>query len=162
MYSEKGLGTTFRIYLPLLDQPLQREQPELSYKTIPKGDETILLVDDDADVRKITELHLNDLGYRVLVADNGKAALSTFKDNREAIQLLITDVIMPKMNGIELYEEIHKLNVYIPAIFMSGYAAEIIEEKTLPIGNVTFLSKPIKTEILLSSVRKMLDSGKSN
>ncbi len=115
-----------------------------------------------ADVRKITELHLNDLGYRVLVADNGKAALSTFKDNREAIQLLITDVIMPKMNGIELYEEIHKLNVYIPAIFMSGYAAEIIEEKTLPIGNVTFLSKPIKTEILLSSVRKMLDSGKSN
>ena len=160
VYSEKGHGTTFRIYLPLFDQLQSVEQPEPLNEIILQGNETILLADDDAAVRQVTTMLLENSGYKVLVADNGEKALSLFKENRKVIQLLITDVIMPRMNGKALYDEISKLDPNIPAIFISGYSGEIIDEKIIPPGNVTFLSKPIKPNRFLIAIRKMLDSDK--
>jgi len=156
--SEKGQGTTFKIYLPLLCQLPESKKPEQRDKILPKGNETILLVDDDAAVRQMTTWLLEKSGYRLIVADNGETALSTFKDNQDAIQLLITDVIMPRMNGKELYEEISRIKTNIPAIFMSGYTAEIMGEKMPPRADTLFLSKPLKPEQLLIAIRQMLDA----
>lgn len=161
VYSEIGHGTIFRIYLPLLNQLHQEAQTEPLKKTIPGGHETILLVDDDFAVRTVTTLILENSGYVVHAAENGETALLMFRNNRETIQLLITDVIMPRMSGKELFEEIHKLNATIPVVFMSGYTSEIMEEMMLPHGNVTFLSKPIKSEQILIAARQMLDADQS-
>jgi len=160
VYSEKGHGTTFRIYLPLFDQFHCTEQPEPPNEILLQGDETILLADDDVAVQQVTTTLLESSGYKVLVADNGEKALSLFKENREVIQLLIIDVIMPRMNGKALYDEISKLDPNIPAIFMSGYSGEIVDEKIIPPGNVTFLSKPIKANRFLITIRDMLDRDK--
>ena len=157
VYSEKGHGTTFRIYLPLIDQLQSTEKPETLNEILLQGNETILLADDDVAVQQVTTMLLESSGYKVIVADNGEKALSLFKENQEVIQLLITDVIMPRMNGKVLYEEISKLDPNIPAIFMSGYSGEIIDEKILPPGKVTFLSKPIKANRFLIAIRQMLD-----
>ena len=157
--SEKGYGTTFRVYLPLLDQPLLGDRSPQRPEPLPGGHETILLVDDDLDIRKVATLLLEDYGYRVLSADNGETALALFRDNRDEIRLLITDVVMPRMNGKELFEEIHRLGARLPAMFMSGYACDITDTTLATAGQAAFLSKPIKLDHFLMTIRRMLDSA---
>ncbi len=157
--SEKGQGTLFRIYLPLLNKSKKSEQPQQSRDYFPRGDETILLADDDAAVRNVTTMLLEDSGYKVLVADNGETALSIYQKRHEEIRLLITDVIMPKMNGIELLEEVYKINANARVIVMSGYTDQIMNEKLLTLENALVLSKPLKSSMLMLSVRQLLDAG---
>ncbi len=156
--SEEGHGTTFSIYLPIQHQSQKGERlPELQGKTTPKGNETVLLVDDDAQVRKIVTSYLEISGYTVLATENGESALTMFKDHPEKIHILITDIIMPKKNGLELHKEISSIHGIIPTIFISGYSAEIMEDATFPQGNVAFLSKPLKPATLLNEIRQLLD-----
>jgi len=155
VYSEPGQGTTFKIYLPLLDVPLQNASPE-DDEALPMGDETILLVEDDKTIRHMTRALLERSGYRVLMAVDGEDALSVFRDNQDAIRLIVTDVIMPRKNGREAVEEINKIRSGIPVIFMSGYSADILTRRGIAEDSVNYLSKPLKPMVLLKKIRSLL------
>ena len=134
--SEPNNGTTFRIYLPLsYGQPTER--PEEA-KTLPsKGTATLLLVEDEAGIRLMTRKYLESLGYTVLEADTGEQAWTIFNEHKDAIQLLITDIIMPGMRGDELVHRIREERPSMPAIYISGYVdtGEFDQE-------TSFLEKP--------------------
>jgi len=118
--SEPNHGTTFRIYLPLSrHQPTEiREEA----RTPPlKGTGTLLLVEDEAGIRLMTRKYLESLGYTVLEADTGEEAFVIFNEHKDAIQLLITDMIMPGMRGDELVRRIREQRPYMPAVYISGY-----------------------------------------
>jgi two-component system, cell cycle sensor histidine kinase and response regulator CckA len=155
VYSEPGQGTTFTIYLPLVEAEIE-EEPAMEAAGVTGGTETILLAEDDGAVRDMTAMLLRNSGYRVLLAGDGEEALSVFRNHQEEIQLVITDVIMPKRNGRDLYEEIRKIKFGMPVIFMSGYAADIMGS-TVSIGDkVRYLSKPLKPAELLRHIREVL------
>lgn len=118
--SEPNNGTTFRIYLPFsLHQPTETREEE---KTAPcHGSGTLLLVEDEAGIRLMTRKYLESLGYTVLEADTGEEAFSIFNEHKDAIQLLITDMIMPGMRGDELVRRIREERPHIPAVYISGY-----------------------------------------
>jgi two-component system cell cycle sensor histidine kinase/response regulator CckA len=156
VYSEPGKGTTFKIYFPLI-QP-QAEEEELSKSFISKtGDETILVAEDDIQVRDLIKQLLELFGYNIIVAKDGEDAIDIFTKNEDKISLLLLDVIMPKKNGKEVYDEIKKRKPQIKAIFISGYSSDIIHKKGILEEGLDFLSKPILQEILLSKVREVLD-----
>lgn len=154
-YSELGKGTTFKIYLPLAES---REE-EKSVVLLPpeKGTETVLLAEDDETVRRSTKEILEHWGYEVIEAENGEDAIKVFNENMDKIQILILDVIMPKMNGKEAYEEIKKIKPDIKALFMSGYTANIIHKKGILEEGINFISKPVSPNELLRKVREVLD-----
>jgi CheY-like chemotaxis protein len=154
--SEPEKGTTFKIYFPIF--PAKAEEEEATDPSIVKtGKETILVAEDDVHVRELVKQLLEIFGYNVIVAKDGQDALDAFMQHRYTIQLLLLDVIMPKKNGKEVYDEIKKLNPNIKAIFISGYSADIIHNKGIVEEGLDFLSKPILQEILLNKVREVLD-----
>jgi CheY-like chemotaxis protein len=157
LYSELGKGTTFKVYFPsveaLPDAVLETRREE----TVRGGTETILLAEDEESVRRLTERVLEDLGYKVLVARNGEEAIEIFKQN-EDIALAVLDVIMPRKGGKEAYEEMHKANLNLKVIFMSGYPANAIHESFILIAGVPFLPKPFGPSTLARKVREVLDS----
>jgi len=155
MQSEPGEGTSFRIFLPLTDRPPKNEDLDGACLWA-TGSETILLVEDCAAIRNVTGQLLEEHGYRVLTAGNGEEALEIFQGAAEQIELLITDLVMPRMNGRELHQEICRLSPQLPTIFMSGYTANIIEEKGSLDERVSLLFKPIKLETLLRKIRDVL------
>jgi len=130
VYSELGRGTTFKIYLPITHAEVEERKPTETTTTI-GGTETILMAEDDEEVRKFTKSVLEEFGYTIIEAVNGEDAITKFIENKDTIQLLLFDVIMPKKNGIEAYEEIIKIKPDIKAIFTSGYPADVIQKKGL-------------------------------
>jgi len=157
VYSEPGHGTTFNIYLPLCSEAQAEAVPE--NRQVRRGTETILLVEDDAGVRALVTSVLTAHGYRVIEACDGEDALGKFTGNRESIELLILDVIMPKKNGKETFLEISALNPGIKAIFISGYTADIIEKNGLIDRGLHLLSKPLLPNQLLAKVREVLETA---
>lgn len=154
--SEPDKGTTFKIYLPLF--PSKVEEEKITVPSIARtGEETILVAEDDLHVRELVKQLLEIFGYNVIVAKDGKDAIDTFIKHRDKIQLLLLDVIMPKKNGKEVYDEIKKLSPHMKVIFISGYGADIIHNKGIINEGLDFLSKPIMQEILLNKVREVLD-----
>ncbi|MGC2062879.1 MAG: ATP-binding protein, partial [Thermodesulfovibrionales bacterium] len=161
VHSKPGEGATFRIYLPILKAALhETEQPEkASYPE--RGYETVLLAEDDEMLRVLSESVLAEFGYEVIVAVDGEDAVKKFKENRDRIQLFISDLVMPKKNGKEVYDDIRNICPDIKTIFVSGYSPEIVRDKA-PLGNdVTILYKPISPMDLLRKVRTILDKGKA-
>jgi PAS domain S-box-containing protein len=158
VYSEVGRGTTFRIYFPRLAKmsPQKPEQPTLT--STRGGDETILFVEDDASLRASVRKILSRLGYRVLEAINGLEALEVWKQNRDGIHLLLTDLIMPGgMTGKDLGERLLKENPRLKVIYASGYSAEI-DAKDFPLEEgVNFLTKPFQAQKLAQIIRNCLD-----
>lgn len=155
--SEPGLRTTFRIYLPLSIG--ERETAEHPEPSSPRGGtETILLAEDDATVRELTRQVLEEFGYRVIEAANGVDAVSTFTDRVDEIQLLLCDLIMPKMNGREVLDEVRKLSPDIRSLFVSGYAADTLRQKGLMEEGMIVAMKPISPLELLRKVREVLDT----
>jgi len=159
VYSEPGKGTTFRIYLPLiaaeaddLDIRVEEERPE-------RGSGTILLAEDDESLREMSLAILRNFGYEVIAAVDGKDAIEKFRLNRDTIQLLLFDLIMPKMTGKEAYDTIRELAPDIRAIFVSGYGTEMLEQKGLIDGTTTLVNKPFSPAELLNKIRTMLDEG---
>ncbi|MDA8325048.1 MAG: ATP-binding protein [Nitrospiraceae bacterium] len=155
--SEPGSGTAFRIYLPLAETPSgDFTQKEAAREGLPPGGaESILVAEDDPVLRDLTSKILLESGYRVIEAENGEDAVGKFMENRGEIKLLILDVIMPRKNGKEAYQEIKKVSPGTRAIFISGYAANIINGES----QTDFISKPVSPNVLLRKVRETLDMG---
>ncbi|MGD0844051.1 MAG: response regulator [Geobacteraceae bacterium] len=159
VYSEPGEGTTFRIYLPLISSEVRVEEIAPEKETLAKGTETILLTEDDESVRGLISIVLKQEGYTVIEAVDGLDAVKKFMENRETIHLLLSDLIMPKMNGIEAYDEMKVWRPGLKAIFASGYAPDIIRQKMSLESGVVLISKPILPYSLLKQVRSILDEG---
>ena len=153
VYSEPGLGTTFKIYFKLIGARAEVVRPAAAQLPLPGGTETILVAEDDGDVRKFITHTLKKFGYRVIEAVDGEDAVRQFAEHKEGIQLLILDLVMPKMNGREAYQEICKLKQGIPALFSSGYTADIINRRGGLDEGINFISKPMTPRDLLVKVR---------
>jgi|GEM_PF-1512355 len=157
VYSEMGKGTTFKIYLPLSEERVIEIKPAPETPVATCGTETLLLAEDDADVRKFTVYVLEEAGYTVIEAKDGEEAINKFMENKDKVQLLLLDVIMPKKNGKEVYDEIVKAKPEIKALFMSGYTANIIHKKGILEEGLDFVLKPVSPTKLLRVVREVLD-----
>ena len=155
-YSEPGHGTLFRIYLPLIDAPVQKD-PSPLVQPPRGGEETILLVEDDAVIREMIGELLEDFGYVVIKAVDGEDAVRRFKEAPSVVQMVILDVIMPKMNGKDACLAISALSPDVKVLFMSGYTADIITDSLIKGNPDRFVSKPIKINELLGKVRTLLD-----
>ncbi len=157
--SEVGKGTEFRIYLPLFAKEFEGTAPtnKQGDSTAPKGTETVLLAEDSDDVRGITREILLSHGYKVIEAIDGEEAVEKFKQTPESIDLLLFDVIMPKKNGKEAYEEIKRLRPDVKVLFLSGYATDILSKRNMLGEGINFLPKPVTPPVLLKKVRDVLD-----
>ncbi len=155
--SKPGKGTTFFIYLPRHEKPSKKLPEKTPVQKIPPGKETILLVEDEAAILKMTKRILEKLGYAVLVANTPGEAIHLAKNYHDEIHLLMTDVIMPEMNGRDLAR--HILSVYpdISCFFMSGYTADIIAHHGVLEADVHFIHKPFTARELAVKLRKALD-----
>ncbi len=162
VYSEPGHGTTFKIYLPRCEEPLEELPPAAPAREAAPGTETILLVEDEPEVRRLVEKLLRLKGYRVLSAGSPADAVATAKRHDDAIHLLLTDVIMPGMNGRELARLLAAGRPAMRVLYMSGYAdAAMNQHGILPPGTA-FLSKPFTPELLARKIREVLDGGVVN
>ncbi len=156
VYSEPGKGTTFKIYLPLIHAEIT-DTKEIELPISKGGTETILVAEDDAMVRKFMREVLEGAGYTVIEAKDGEDAIDVFIENKDRIQLLILDVIMPKKNGKEVYETLKESNPYIKALFISGYSADILHKKGIISEGPEVILKPISSDNLLRKIRDLLD-----
>lgn len=157
VYSEPGRGATFRLYLPLVVAEEPEDKSAMEEKAPAHGTETILVAEDDESLRTLARTTLTRLGYTVIEAADGEEAVQKFKENQACIQLLLFDIIMPKMNGQGAYEAINKIRPGVKAIFMSGYAPDLIREKAALGDTVPLLAKPLSPTELLQKVRATLD-----
>ena len=154
--SKLGVGTKFRIYLPLTDVAADGLDDELSAPAI-GGSETILLVEDEDAVRELVSRLLVKQGYDVVPYSSGADALAYCRDNLAGVDLLLTDVVMPKMSGKELSEQATSLRVGLKTLFMSGYTDALIAQRGVLATGENLITKPFKPEKLLSRVRSLLD-----
>lgn len=157
VYSEPGKGTTFNIYLPLIQSKVEKKKKETE-KLMKGGAETILLAEDEENVRGIIKIVLERHGYQVIEAIDGADAVGEFRANKERIHLILLDVIMPNKNGRETYEAIIKMKPAVKAIFMSGYGSDAFQKKDILEKGIHFLPKPISPQELLEKVREILDT----
>jgi signal transduction histidine kinase/CheY-like chemotaxis protein len=158
VYSETGQGTTFKIYFPRVDQPAQPVSPEKRLAGIQRGTETILLVEDDPQLNQLTSSVLTHCGYKVLTAENPQAGLALCRTHPHEIHLLVTDVIMPKMNGRQLAEEVMKVRPSMRLLFVSGYTSNAIVHYGVLDAGLWFLPKPFSLAALVAKVREVLDA----
>jgi CheY-like chemotaxis protein/two-component sensor histidine kinase len=156
VYSEPGRGTTFKILLSLVQSRVEELRPKDLTK-VGGGTETILIGEDDTQVRSLLKEVLSNAGYHIIAAVDGDDAIKVFNKNKDNIHLLILDVIMPKKNGKEVYSEIKKVKSDMKVIFVSGYSADIIHKKGILEIGVNFISKPVSPDKLLIKVRDVLD-----
>ena len=158
VYSEPGVGTTFKIYLPVDRGPAEAEiQKDEEQAPLRGGNETILVAEDDARLRQLTVRVLRHYGYTVIEAVDGLDALAKAIENRDKINLVLLDGIMPSMNGKEVWQEIKALNKEIKAIFMSGYAEDIFTKDGIPGGDTCFIQKPAPPSVIVRKIRAVLD-----
>lgn len=158
-YSELKKGTTFRIYLPLIRTEDEEYASDAVHAppVLPRGTETVLVAEDDHSLRKLTRTVLTQFGYTVIEAADGEEAVQRYLENKDAVKLLVLDVVMPKKNGKEAYEEIHALYPAVKAIFLSGYTANLIHRKGILAEGIDFIMKPVTPVDLLMKVREVLD-----
>jgi len=155
--SEPGRGTTFKIYLPRHAAAAKKDQERVSATPLARGNETILLVEDEPSILKMGRTLLERLGYRVLTAAAPEEAIRLAGEYAGKIHLLMTDVVMPGMNGQELAENLMSLYPDMKRLFMSGYTADIIASQGVLDGGVHFIQKPFAKHDLAVKVRKALD-----
>jgi CheY-like chemotaxis protein len=155
--SALGRGSTFKIYLPEAAAVAGgAERPNLTADH-PSGSETVLLVEDDNAVRTLASVTLERNGYRVLQAENPKEAMRVVHEFRGAIQLLVSDVIMPESEGTPLFERVAQLHRGLRVLFMSGYADEAIAKRGMVVEAAAFLQKPFTPLALAQKVRDVLE-----
>ena len=157
VYSEPGHGTVFKIYLPLSEEGAILDTKIESVVSDKGGNETVLVAEDDAVLRKLTVIVLESFGYTVISAEDGEEAVAKFMENRESISLVVLDMIMPKKNGREVSGEIRKVNPQMKILFASGYTMDLITTRELTEGSFDFIQKPFKSKNLLAKVREILD-----
>jgi len=159
VYSEVGKGTTFKIYLPATDEPLTRPREEKEEEVDVMGNgELILLIEDNPDIREATTALLSSVNYRVLPAPDGETALLNYADKLDEVSLLITDVVLPKMDGREVADLIRMKNPNIKVLFMSGYTENVIAHEGMIKEGYHFISKPFTAAALWRKVKEVLRS----
>ncbi len=156
VYSEPDQGTTFKIYWPImaekgLEEVATNPQPAIG------GGETILLAEDDEQIRKISSLQLRQAGYTILEAENGLDALEQARNHQGKIDLLFTDVVMPIMGGNELHKKIKDIYPDIPVIFSSGYTDDNLPKEMLKLSKEQFINKPYSLQDIMAKIRRLLD-----
>ncbi|MEA5113847.1 MAG: ATP-binding protein [Geobacteraceae bacterium] len=156
--SEIGKGTAFRIYLPLASYESLPSHLVESPITPVSGSETLLMVEDNQEVRNLNRLVLETFGYRVIEAVDGEEAVIRFNEHSDEIDMVVMDVVMPKMNGREAYVEISKNRPGMKVLFISGYAPDFIESKGIATEGFNFINKPVAPMDLLKTIREILDS----
>ncbi len=158
VYSEPGKGTTFRIYLPRCRQARADAAPEPPARPLTRGTETLLLVEDELAILKLTTKSLEQQGYTVLAANAPADALLIAQTHSGRINLLLTDIVMPRMNGRELAERLKTLQPGLKCVFMSGYPANVIARQGILEDGVHFIQKPFSMADLDAKIRAALDS----
>ncbi len=155
--TELGVGTTFKIYLPRMNERLAAVDPQPSDVEIPRGTETIILVEDEEALRFLTTEILEAAGYKILEAQNGLHAVELARQYGEQIHLLLTDVVMPGMNGRELADSLGVSRPGIKVLYVSGYTDELVAQHGLLSPGMELLHKPFTKDALLRRVRVVLD-----
>ncbi|UCH06091.1 MAG: response regulator [Deltaproteobacteria bacterium] len=153
--SEKGEGTTFTVYLPVTEEKVMREKKPT--ERLMKGEETILLVDDEAMILDVGKQMLEKMGYKVIMADSGKTALDIYRKKRDDISLVILDIIMPEMGGGETYDKMKKVNPDTRVLLSSGYSIDGEATEILKRGCNGFIQKPFSVASLSLKLREILD-----
>jgi two-component system cell cycle sensor histidine kinase/response regulator CckA len=157
VYSEPDRGTTFKIYLPANKMPSKDLVAPPTQPVSRGGNETILLVEDEEMVRDLVRIVLHTKGYTILEASHGGEALSLARQHQGPIDLLVTDVVMPRISGRELAEQLKALRPLMKVLFMSGYTDDAVVQHGLLAAEVEFLPKPFSPSVLASKVREVLD-----
>jgi CheY-like chemotaxis protein len=154
--SKRGQGTTFEIYLPATQKEV-KEEKKLSGELV-KGKGTILLVDDEETVIDVGEQMLKKLGYEVYLAKGGQEAIDVYKENKDNINMVLLDIVMPGMSGGKTYDSLREIDSDIKVLLSSGYDIEGKAKEILERGCDAFIQKPFNMRELSQEVRKILDS----
>lgn len=157
-YSEPGVGTTFKVYLPEAETAPTAKPQRTKSSAIPGGGETILVCEDSEAIRSLFSRVLEQKGYTVLLCDSPAAALETAQQHAGPIHLLITDVVMAGMNGPELAEQLHRSRPSMRVLYVSGHTADVIADRGILTRDAAFLPKPFPSETLLRKTREVLDT----
>lgn len=158
VYSEIGIGTTFKIYLPLTEKGEEREERDSSEVRLRKL--RLVVVEDNEAVREATKELFQKYGFEVYTFQNGKELLDNFYNLKDRFDLVVSDIIMPGMNGVELYDKLKKIKPDIKFIFMTGYANNLEIIRALNEQGVPVLSKPFRVEEFLKKIREIVDKNK--
>jgi two-component system, cell cycle sensor histidine kinase and response regulator CckA len=161
LYSEVGQGTTVKVYFPVVQDPGMSDLAASEAVALPGGTETILLVEDDPTTRAGAQGLLEKVGYRVVTAVNGQQGFDAFRAHRSAVHLVITDVVMPKLSGFELYEAIRGDSRDVRVLFMSGFPAPNFRKSVGRDPRVAFVTKPWTASELLEQVRDLLEAPRA-
>jgi DNA-binding NtrC family response regulator len=158
--SEKGKGASFKVYLPRVEQAAAIPEGNSAALPSARGSETILLVEDAAPLLKLAHMFLKESGYNVLTAANGTEALEVARDHVGPIHLLLTDVVMPGMNGRVLAERLTPRQPGMKVVYMSGYTDSFIAGHGVLEAGTHLIHKPFTAEVLTQKVRELLDTKK--
>ncbi|MFW6198600.1 MAG: response regulator [Acidobacteriota bacterium] len=163
VYSEPGHGTTFKVYVPAVDADEADEpreaasrRPRRKEPAVPRGTGTVLVVEDDASLRKLVVAALGSAGYTVLQAGDGNEALRVSEEHDGRIDLLLTDVVLPGLDGPRIAETLRERRPGIRVVFMSGYTDDAIVQRGALEKGTALLDKPLRLATLLEKVRDML------
>lgn len=162
VYSEKGEGTTFNIYLPASEKEIAKGALLPDRHEIQYGQGTVLLVDDEVMIIKVGQEMLEMLGYRVLTAGSGREALDLYEKQKDAIDLVILDMIMPDMGGGETFDRLKAIDGNVRVLLSSGYSINGQAKEILDRGCIGFIQKPFSIKALAAKVKAVLDEGKSD
>jgi len=157
VYSEEGKGTTFKIYLPAAQET--RKESTGQQEEIPGGNETLLIAEDNEEVRRLARQHLEKAGYTVFTAANGRQAITIFEEAVGKIDMAILDVIMPEMGGQAVFEYLRSVKPDLPVLFASGYSPNAIHTNFVLHTGLELIQKPYSRRALLKKVRVILDNA---
>ena len=159
VYSEPGRGTTFKVYVPHVEDEVEISTRGLSAAEMPRGSETILVAEDEAGLRKIVSELLKGLGYTVLLAEHGADALLVSEAHDGPIHLLVTDVVMPGIGGRELADRLVRSRPALRTLYLSGYTDDAVIAQGVFANEMTFLQKPFAGVDLAQKVRDVLEAS---
>ena len=157
VYSEPGKGTAFKIFLPRVDEPAEKLKVQETGEELPRGSETVLVVEDDKEVRNLAVRILKRQGYTVLDGSYGDQAFNVCRQHKGRIHLLLTDVVMPGMDGRAISESLSQLHPEMKVLYMSGYTGDAIVHHGILIEGINYIQKPFTVEDLVRKVREVLD-----
>jgi CheY-like chemotaxis protein len=152
VYSEVGKGTTLKMYFPRVEAPAEELRLPSEEAEVPRGSETIMVVEDDEALREVTVRLLQDGGYRVIQAKDAEQALAMMASSRPEVDLLLTDVIMPGASGAELAQQVKEGHPKLRSLFMSGYTNDLVSRHGMSIHEASLLEKPFTKKALLKKV----------
>jgi polar amino acid transport system substrate-binding protein len=158
VFNEVDHGTTIKVCLPIIEAQHTLHDARITHSMPEKGSETILLAEDDVNVRKLIDKVLTSNGYEVIQAEDGNDAIHKFAANSDRIRLILMDIIMPRKNGKDAYDENCRQQSGVKVLFLSGYTADFLKERGVSKEEMEIMIKPIQPLELLRKVRHLLDT----